>query len=97
MVNEVKGIEERKESLIKLGKEKGYVTYEQIADELKGLDLDSDTLDDLYNCFLENHIEIVSEEGMDDEGDEDPESPDKILEELSNSKILKYLIQLECI
>ena len=88
MVNEVKGIEERKESLIKLGKEKGYVTYEQIADELKGLDLDSDTLDDLYNCFLENHIEIVSEEGMDEE-EEDPESPDKILEELSNSKDIK--------
>ena len=89
MVNEVKSIEERKESLIKLGKEKGYVTYEQIADELKGLDLDSDTLDDLYNAFLENHIEIVSEEGIGDEGDEDPESPEKILEELSNSKDVK--------
>ena len=90
MVNEVKSIEDRKESLIKLGKEKGYVTYEQIADELKGLDLDSDTLDDLYNSFLDNHIEIVSEEGLDDGGDnEDPESPDKILEELSNSKDVK--------
>ena len=89
MVNEVKSIEERKESLIKLGKEKGYVTYEQIADELKGLDLDSDTLDDLYNTFLENHIEIASEEGLGEEGEEDPESPEKILEELSNSKDVK--------
>ncbi|MBP5408216.1 MAG: sigma-70 family RNA polymerase sigma factor, partial [Bacilli bacterium] len=89
MVNEVKSIEDRKESLIKLGKEKGYVTYEQIADELKGLDLDSDTLDDLYNTFLENHIEVVSEEGLGEEGDEDPESPEKSLEELSNSKDVK--------
>ena len=89
MVNEVKSIEDRKESLIKLGKEKGYITYEQIADELKGLDLDSDTLDDLYNAFLENHIEIVSEEGLNENDDEDPESPDKILEELSNSKDIK--------
>ena len=89
MVNEVKGIEERKESLINLGKEKGYVTYEQIAEELKGLDLDSDTLDDLYNTFLDNHIEVVSEEGLNDGDDEDPESPDKILEELSNSKDVK--------
>ncbi len=89
MVNEVKSIEDRKESLIKLGKEKGYVTYEQIADELKGLDLDSDTLDDLYNAFLENHIEIVSEEGIGEGDDEDPESPEKILEELSNSKDVK--------
>ena len=89
MVNEVKSVEERKESLIKLGKEKGYVTYEQIADELKGLDLDSDTLDDLYNSFIENNIEIVSEEGIGEGDDEDPESPDKILEELSNSKDVK--------
>ena len=37
---------------------------------------------------MENHIEIVSEEGMDEE-EEDPESPDKILEELSNSKDIK--------
>ena len=90
MVNEIKGIEERKASLVALGKEKGYVTYEQIADELKGLDLDADTLDDLYNTFLENHIEIVSEEGLNDgdEGDDDS-SPDKILDELSNSKDIK--------
>ena len=89
MVNEIKSIEERKESLINLGKAKGYVTYEQIAEELKGLDLDSDTLDDLYNTFLENHIEVVSEEGLGESDDENPESPDKILEELSNSKDVK--------
>ncbi len=87
MVNEVKTIEERKLSLIALGKEKGYVTYEQIADELKGLDMDSDTLDDLYNAFLENHIEIVSEEGLNEE--EEADSPENILEELSNSKDIK--------
>ena len=89
MVNEVKTIEDRKLSLIALGKEKGYVTYEQIADELKGLDMDSDTLDDLYNTFLENHIEIVSEEGMGDESSDETDSPEKILEELSNSKDIK--------
>ena len=90
MVNEVKTIDERKESLVKLGIEKGYITYEQIAEELKGLDIDADTLDDLYNTFLENHIEIVSEEGLnDDEGDTDPDSPEKILDELSNSKDVK--------
>ena len=87
MVNEIKGMEERKLSLIALGKEKGYDTYEQIADELKGLDMDSDTLDDLYNAFLENHIEIVSEEGLNEE--EEEESPENILEELSNSKDIK--------
>ncbi len=91
MVNEIKSVDERKESLVKLGKEKGYVTYEQIADELKGLEMDSDTLDDLYNTFLENHIQIVSEEGLGEETSDSDEidSPDKILEELSNSKDVK--------
>ena len=88
MVNEVKSIEDRKASLVLLGKEKGYVTYEQIADELKGLDMDADTLDDLYNTFIDNKIEIVSEEGL-GELDEKEENPDDILEELSTSKDIK--------
>ena len=88
MVNEVKSIEDRKASLVLLGKEKGYVTYEQIAEELKGLDMDADTLDDLYNTFIENKIEIVSEEGLGDTI-ETEENPDDILEELSSSKDVK--------
>ena len=62
MVGEIKTIEERKEKLLALGKKQGHITYEQLADELKGLDIDSDTLDDLYNAFVENGIEIVSDE-----------------------------------
>ena len=89
MLNEVKSLEDRKESLVKLGKEKGYVTYEQLADELKGLDIDADALDDLYNTFIENKIEIVSEDDMNAVADEDPESPDKIIDDLVNSKDIK--------
>jgi len=88
MLNEVKSLEERKESLVALGKQKGYITYEQLADELKGLDVDADALDDLYNTFIENKIEIVSEEEMHGE-DDDSDSPDKIIEELVNSKDIK--------
>ena len=46
MVNEIKTFEERKEELVKLGKEKGFITYEELANKLKGLDLDGDSLDD---------------------------------------------------
>ena len=60
MVNEIKTIEDRKKSLIKKGTANGYVTYEEMAEELKGLEVDSDTLDDLYNTLVENHIEIIS-------------------------------------
>ena len=62
MINEIKSFEQRKEELVKTGKNKGYITYEEIANALKGLDLDADSLDDLYNVFNENNIAIVSEE-----------------------------------
>ena len=62
MINEIKSFDERKEELLKIGKQKGYITYEDMANILKGLDLDADALDDLYNVFIENKIPIVSDE-----------------------------------
>ena len=73
MINEIKTFDERKVELVKLGKEKGFITYEELANALKGLDLDADALDDLYNLFNENNIAIVSGE------DSDEESGDKLL------------------
>ena len=73
MIGEIKTFEERKKELVKIGKEKGYITYEELAAALKGLDLDADSLDDLYNAFNENNIAVVSEA---DQGDD---SGDKIL------------------
>ena len=74
MINELKTFEERKKELVKKGLEKGFITYEELAASLKGLDLDADSLDELYNAFNENNIAIISEnEGADDE------SRDKIL------------------
>ena len=62
MIDQIKTFEERKEQIIAKGKEKGFITYEELANELKGLDLDSDSLDDLYNSLVENGIEIVTDE-----------------------------------
>ncbi|MDD3453618.1 MAG: RNA polymerase sigma factor RpoD [Bacilli bacterium] len=75
-VNEIKTFENRKEELVKIGKEKGYITYEELAKALKGLDLDADSLDDLYNTFNENSIAVVSEE---EAGNNEDGSVDKIL------------------
>ena len=55
MINEVKSFEDRKQSLVELGKKKGCITYEELANELKGLDIDADSLDDLYNVLLERY------------------------------------------
>ena len=72
MVPEIKDFEQRKEVLIKKGKELGFITYEEIAEELKGLDVSSDLLDELYNAFMENDISVISETDLDDDsGEED--------------------------
>mgnify|MGYP004453472641 FL=1 len=75
MLNEIKSFDERKKELVKIGKEKGYITYEELAAFLKGLDLDADSLDELYNLFNENNIAVVSEEET--EGNSD--NSDKLL------------------
>ena len=66
-MNEIKTFEERKNELITVGKQKGQITYEELADKLKGLELDADSLDDLYNAFNDNDIRIVSENSDDDD------------------------------
>ena len=69
---EIKTFEERKKELIEKGSEKGYITFEELASELKGLDMDSDALDDLYNSFVDAGISVITEEDA-DEGGEHPD------------------------
>ena len=88
MVGEIKTVEERKQKLLALGKKQGYITYEQLADELKGLDIDSDTLDELYNALMEAEIDIVSEDGSDDASGEEI-TEDVSVENLTLSKDVK--------
>ena len=88
MVEEIKTLDERKNKLLALGKKQGFVTYEQLADQLKGLDVDSDTLDELYNFLVENNIDIVSEDGSDDVSGEEI-TQDMSVENLTLSKDVK--------
>ncbi|MGN1372044.1 MAG: RNA polymerase sigma factor RpoD [Candidatus Coprovivens sp.] len=60
---EIKSFEERKKELIELGKKNNSIlTFEQLAEALKGLDIDNDSLDDLYNSLMENGIDVVAED-----------------------------------
>ncbi len=61
-VNEIKTFDERKQELIEIGQKKGYITFEQLANALKGLDMDADSLDQLYNTFIELGISVITEE-----------------------------------
>ena len=85
MVGNIKTLEEREKDLIKIGKGKGYVTYEQLADSLKGLEVDSDTLDELYNKLVSNGIEIIASE---DEANGDAKKASEV-EILSDEDITK--------
>ena len=88
MVEEIKTIDERKEKLLKIGQKQGYVTYEQLAEQLKGLEVDSDSLDELYNFLVEANIDIVSEDGTDDANGEEI-TEDMAVENLTLTKDVK--------
>ncbi len=88
---EIKTIEERKEELIKKGEEVGYITFEELANALKGLEIDSDTLDDLYNTFVDAGISVITEEDAEDAEDagEDPSNLDLEVTILDDAEITK--------
>lgn len=69
---EVKTFEERKEELIQKGKEKGSITFEELAAALKGLDVDNDSLDELYNALIESDIEVISEDDANNNSGNEP-------------------------
>ena len=88
MVEEIKTLDERKDKLLKLGQKQGYVTYEQLAEQLKGLEVDSDSLDELYNFLVDANIDIVSEDGTDDANGEEI-TEDMAVENLTLTKDVK--------
>lgn len=89
MVGEIKTLDERKNILLALGSKQGFITYEQLASELKGLDVDSDSLDDLYNSLMEAGIEIVSEDSEDDNASGEEITDNMSVESLTLSKDVK--------
>ena len=88
MTKEIKTFDERKQSLLELGKKNGFITYEQLAEELKGLEVDSDSLDDLYNFLVDNNIEITSDDA-EPAGDDEDVGGLVDLEDLALSKDIK--------
>ena len=67
---EIKSLEDRIKDLIEIGKKQKYVTFEQLVESLKGLDMDNDSLDEIYNTLMENDIQIIAE-GEENATDED--------------------------
>jgi len=71
-IKEIKSFDERKNELILEGQKNGFITFEQLAKALQGLDVDADSLDTLYNDLVAAGISVVTEEDASNpEGGED--------------------------
>ena len=83
-------LEEGKEFLLKSKEENADVSQKQFLDAVSALNLDDDTMDDLYNWIDENLIEFIDGEELDEDevldddlSDEDLDEEDSIAEEIS--------------
>ena len=83
-------LEEAKEFLLKSKEENADVSQKQFIDAVSALNLDDDTMDDLYNWIDENLIEFIDGEELDEDevldddlNDEDLDEEDSIAEEIS--------------
>lgn len=83
-------LEEAKEFLLKSKEENADVSQKQFLDAVSALNLDDDTMDDLYNWIDENLIEFIDGEELDDDevldddlSEEDLDEEDSIAEEIS--------------
>ncbi len=85
MINEIKTFEERKKELLEKGKKTGKITFEEIAEHLKGIDPDNDALDDLYNMFVQNNIEIITQ----DEEEDDSDDQNSLFDDIASNKDIK--------
>lgn len=72
------------DELVELGKKQGFLTYEIIAKKTSNLELDSNSLDKLYNALNENNIEVRSEDEGDTDGGLLEENPEFNIEKLAN-------------
>ncbi|GMB07595.1 RNA polymerase sigma factor RpoD [Thermolongibacillus altinsuensis] len=74
-------LEQVKEQLVELGKKRGVLTYEEIAERLSPFELDSDQMDEYYEYLNEQGIEVVGESDLDDPDLDDSDLDDLVKDE----------------
>ena len=104
-------LEEAKEFLLKSKEENADVSQKQFLDAVSALNLDDDTMDDLYNWIDENLIEFIDGEELDEDevldddlNDEDLDEEDRLRKKFPNWKrhslihlMLRSMTPLRCI
>ncbi|MER2255428.1 MAG: RNA polymerase sigma factor region1.1 domain-containing protein, partial [Priestia megaterium] len=65
-------IEQVKDQLTEIGKKRGVLTYEEIAERMANFEIESDQMDEYYEYLGEQGVEVMSEsEANDDDADPD--------------------------
>ncbi len=72
-------LDQVKEQLTEIGKKRGVLTYEEIAERLSSFELEADQMDDYYEYLTEQGVEVLSESEV--ESNNDSNSKDSSKEE----------------
>ncbi|MFD0048315.1 RNA polymerase sigma factor RpoD [Actinomycetes bacterium NPDC127524] len=65
-------LDQVKEQLMELGKKRGSLTLEKIAERIGSFELDSDQMDEFYELLGDNGVEVLTESEDEEEDDDDP-------------------------
>src|SRR5690625_7774759 len=65
-------LEQAKEQLVEMGKKRGVLAYEEVADRLSNFVIESDQMDEFYEYLGEQGVEIIGE------SEDDPKMKEKI-------------------
>lgn len=60
-------IDQVKEQLTEVGKKRGVLTYEEIAEKMSGFEMESDQMDEYYEFLGEQGVELIGEAESDDD------------------------------
>ena len=63
-------LEQAKEQITALGKQKGVLSYDTIAEKLSKFDVDADQMDEFYDQLTEQGIQLVEQEMKDSDSDD---------------------------
>ncbi len=91
-MKKIKSLDDIKKGLLALGKKQGYITFAEIEEATNTLDIDDKALDDLYNYFSQNKIELTDEDVSEIVNAEQEKMVEKVK---SNDSTYAYLKEIE--
>lgn len=75
-------LEQAKDHLIEVGKKRGHLTYEEIADKLSSFEVDSEQLDEFYETLGDQGVDLLGDhdEAADTSPDDEPKEDEEVFD-----------------